>query len=306
VDWPTVEPVDIVTAGFPCQDISYAGRGAGLAEGTRSGLWHTIAHAVRVLRPRYLFVENVTALRRRGLDTVAADLAASGYDLAWRCLRASDIGAPHRRDRLFLLATPAGDTDRLRRHGPRPCPTHRARLQPAHSDRPHHGTGDGPRARGTRRVDPSNRWCAVAAHSQACPPSHSSGRRRCQGQPTPEGFQGRPHTVLRRCRTQREQHTASSPLTSTHTDWGQYESAIRRWEHIVDRPAPRPTCPGRNGTLVLSPDFVEWMMGLPPGWTDGLGLSRTARLRLCGNAVVPQQASHALQLILQEFNRPEG
>jgi DNA (cytosine-5)-methyltransferase 1 len=103
-DWAAVPPVDLVTAGFPCQDISTAGRGAGIGKGTRSGLWIHIAEAAGQLRPSYLLVENVAALRSRGLGRLLGDLAALGYDTQWACLRASDIGAAHRRDRIFLLA----------------------------------------------------------------------------------------------------------------------------------------------------------------------------------------------------------
>ena len=106
VDWNTVAAVDVLTAGFPCQDISNAGKRTGIT-GIHSGLWTNVADAVRVLRPRLVFVENVAALLRRGFDVVHADLATLGYDTSWTCLRASDIGAAHRRDRLFLLATPA-------------------------------------------------------------------------------------------------------------------------------------------------------------------------------------------------------
>ncbi|MDZ5446546.1 DNA cytosine methyltransferase [Micromonospora sp. 4G57] len=107
VDWTRVEPVDVLTAGFPCQDISNAGKRAGIG-GRHSSVWNAVADAVRHLRPPYVFVENVAALLRRGLDVVEADLAALGYDTSWTCLRASDIGAAHRRDRLFLLATTRG------------------------------------------------------------------------------------------------------------------------------------------------------------------------------------------------------
>lgn len=103
VDWSTVPPVDILTAGFPCQDISNAGKRAGIT-GVHSSLWTAVADAVRALQPPYVFVENVAALLRRGLDVVHADLATLGYHTSWLCLRASDIGAAHRRDRLFLLA----------------------------------------------------------------------------------------------------------------------------------------------------------------------------------------------------------
>ncbi|WP_433229943.1 DNA cytosine methyltransferase [Micromonospora sp. CA-248260] len=105
VDWTQVTPVDILTAGFPCQDISNAGKRAGIT-GEHSNVWNHVATAVRVLRPQLLFVENVAALLRRGLDVVHRDLATIGYDTSWLCLRASDIGAAHQRDRLFLLATP--------------------------------------------------------------------------------------------------------------------------------------------------------------------------------------------------------
>ena len=106
LDWAAVPGVDVLTAGFPCQDISHAGRRAGIA-GPRSGLWRHIAVAVGGLRPRLVFVENVAALRTRGLGVVLTDLAALRYDTAWVCLRASDVGAAHRRDRLFLLAARA-------------------------------------------------------------------------------------------------------------------------------------------------------------------------------------------------------
>jgi DNA (cytosine-5)-methyltransferase 1 len=107
IDWTHVPPVDVLTAGFPCQDISNAGKRGGIT-GPHSSLWHHITQALRVLRPPLVFVENVAALRRRGLDVVHTDLATLGYDTSWLCLRASDIGAPHRRDRLFLLATTGG------------------------------------------------------------------------------------------------------------------------------------------------------------------------------------------------------
>ena len=113
LDWAKVPPVDLVSAGWPCQDISYAGPGAGITEGTRSGLWLTIAAGLRHLRPSYVFLENVAALRTRGVAKVLGDLAALGYDAQWTCLRAADAGAPHRRDRLLILAARPGTAGRL-------------------------------------------------------------------------------------------------------------------------------------------------------------------------------------------------
>jgi DNA (cytosine-5)-methyltransferase 1 len=96
--------VDCIHAGFPCQDISVAGKQAGVSEGTRSGLYREVLRIAGVVRPRYLFLENVSAILSNGLGTVLADLAAMGYDSRWLCIRASDVGAPHHRDRWFLLA----------------------------------------------------------------------------------------------------------------------------------------------------------------------------------------------------------
>ena len=112
VDWSTVETVEVLCGGFPCQDISLAGKGAGLA-GERSGLWRWFAGAVRDLRPRFVVVENVAALLARGLGDVLADLAACGYDTEWDCIPAAAVGAPHRRDRLFVIAHTDRDGVRL-------------------------------------------------------------------------------------------------------------------------------------------------------------------------------------------------
>lgn len=97
--------VSCVHAGFPCQDISGAGAQAGIAEGTRSGLYREVLRIADVVRPRYLFLENVSAiLKKEWLQTVLQDLAALGYDARWTCLPASAAGAPHYRDRWWCLA----------------------------------------------------------------------------------------------------------------------------------------------------------------------------------------------------------
>jgi DNA (cytosine-5)-methyltransferase 1 len=100
--------IDVITAGFPCQDISTAGKGAGI-EGERSGLWSEIARLSGELRPRYIILENVSALLSRGLDKVLGDMAEIGYDAEWHCIPASHLGAPHRRDRWWCVAYPGHD-----------------------------------------------------------------------------------------------------------------------------------------------------------------------------------------------------
>jgi DNA (cytosine-5)-methyltransferase 1 len=98
-----LERVDLIAGGFPCQDLSNAGSGRGIT-GSRSGLWKEYLRLVRILRPRFVLVENVAALLERGIDVVLGDLAESGYDCEWDCLPAGAVGAPHIRDRIFIVA----------------------------------------------------------------------------------------------------------------------------------------------------------------------------------------------------------
>jgi DNA (cytosine-5)-methyltransferase 1 len=141
VDWATVPVPDIVTGGFPCKDVSAAGRRAGLGRGTRSGIWGNIAHAIGTLRPSLVLLENVRALLStpahrstddgdtptdshlepwaaglgdradrpvlRAVGAVLGDLADLGFDAQWVTVPASTVGAPHRRERVFILAWPA-------------------------------------------------------------------------------------------------------------------------------------------------------------------------------------------------------
>lgn len=100
---PWRHEVDIITGGFPCQDISAAGLGKGLA-GERSGLWAEMARVIGEVRPKYALVENSPLLTGRGLDWVLLDLAKMGYDARWCVLGAIDAGAPHKRDRIWILA----------------------------------------------------------------------------------------------------------------------------------------------------------------------------------------------------------
>ena len=106
-----LEPVDLICGGFPCQDISLAGKGEGL-EGERSGLWSEYARIVRELRPRWVVIENVAALLSRGVDAVLGTLSEGGYDATWDCIPAAAVGAPHRRDRLFVVAWRVSDAER--------------------------------------------------------------------------------------------------------------------------------------------------------------------------------------------------
>lgn len=292
-DWHTVEPIDVLTAGYPCQPFSHAGKRKGTDDPRH--LWPGVARAVSVLRPRLVVLENVRGHVSLGFDAVLGDLAGLGYDATWGVVRASDAGAPHGRARLFIAATDA----RGQRHG---RGQERGRL----------GRVDGPdagqaRQRQRPRQEPGDRDAAAPADTEhdgqhAAPFGGGSGSSQDAGRllqpegcaaPTDTDFGGL--EGLRRLDTLRRDPDGRG---SEDIAWGEYEPAVRRWEALT-RPAPAPTEPGRNGPR-LSPRFVEWLMGLPAGWvTDpAIGLTRNQQLKALGNGVVPQQAALALSLLL--------
>ena len=282
IDWSTVEPVDVLTGGFPCQDVSVAGRRAGIAEGTRSGLWSYFHEAIDALNPRWVVIENVRGLLSaradrpvesdtrtvgdaggepvlRALGAVLGDLSDIGYDAQWTTVAAASVGACHRRERVFILATPA-DAER---------------------------GGCGGDARASRR-GPGRRATATGG---------------CEG-----GNRGDAVSLLPTPRTSDTNgagsHGDGGPdLRTAVIDWGQYDAAVRRAELALGRSAPAPTEPNRNGNPRLSARFVEWMMMLPDGWvTDpAIGLSRNAQLKALGNGVVPPQAFAALTALTTTF-----
>ncbi|MFD8639519.1 DNA cytosine methyltransferase [Streptomyces zaomyceticus] len=264
VDWADVEPVDIVCGGYPCQPFSTAGKRKGTAD--ERHIWPSIAHALRVLRPRYAVFENVAGHLRLGFDTVLADLARLGFDAEWCLVRASEVGAPHHRQRLFLLAV-AADPDRLGGDG------RRARRAGRDESAPHRlaAADAGGEGLEVRRVEPhrNERQAAQRSGGEPSADADPGGRRADEhhfrpGQPDPE--------------------------------WGRFAPAIHRWATVTERRAPGATDDRRR----LSPAFVEWLMGLEPGWVTGVpDLTRTQQLKALGNGVVPQQAEAALRLLHQ-------
>ena len=283
VDWSTVEPVDILTAGYPCQPFSNAGKRRGTDDPRH--IWPWIARAIGVLRPRFVVLENVAAHIRRGFDVVSEDLASLGYDTAWSVVRASDVGAPHRRERLFVVAW-----DSQSGKGFPESPSESGE-HPGHVETGGSISGDGcpstvpdPSGVGWREGRPESAGVVggpdVAERgSQAVADSDGLGVRAEQvsesgcGRSAVSGFSGE----------------------GTGFDWQQYTPAIRRWEAILGVPAPRPDARGPRGGLKVNPAFAEWLMGVPGRITSVPGLSINEQLRLAGNGVVPQQAEHAIR-----------
>lgn len=256
-DWHRAEPVDVITAGWPCQPWSLAGKRRG-ADDERA-IWPAVAHAIRTVRPRVAFLENVPAVIALGeLERAVADLAAAGYVGSWRCVRASDVGAPHRRERTFIAARLA-DAEGLGHghagtqggqrvpaaavaggaHGMLPTPA--ARLGRATSITP--GTAARRLTLGKSNLDD---WAALLPTPRAS-----------------DGDKGGPN--------QRDSH--GNPALSAVVQpgrWGRYGEAITRWEQILGRPAPEPTEASPSSGVRLAPVFVEWLMGLPAGWVTDL------------------------------------
>lgn len=292
VDWSAVPPVDILSAGYPCQPFSQAGKRLG-SEDPRH-LWPHIAIGIGHLRPAVVVLENVDGHVRRGLDTVVGDLARLGYDAVWTTVRASDVGAPHRRQRLFVLAA---DTASTRWSG-----TWRVESGQASGSQsqawPDAGRGGGAQAiavapgdgRDERRPEPTRlegRPDVAVGGGEPAPDAVRGGRGRDQGDP------GR-STVER---------AAADGDRPAGVDWGIYTAAVRRWELITGVAAPHPVTIGQRGARVLAPELPEWMMGVPAGRiTDTPGLSRNQKLRLAGNGVVPDQAAHAIRELVAMWN----
>ncbi|AXG81123.1 DNA cytosine methyltransferase [Streptomyces paludis] len=321
-DWTRlVGLVDIVTAGFSCQDISNAGPRGGIS-GKRSRVWKDVAKAVGVLRPRLVFLENVAVIRSRGLDIVAQDLAAIGYDLWWTSFRASALGAAHHRDRWFGIAFPAGVVPDARgigraarrtepaeqqRHVRRPAGARGAlpadadgtrlevgRVEPPREEQPPPvGGGVGPQdAHGPTWLERGGTAPGEAQEgghgptlddevSFLLPHADSGGRKGQSGYEPEQGRRGEPA------------HGGHSPADW----WGDYLPAIRRWERLIGVPAPAPTETGPRGGRRLTARFAEWLMGVPGHVTDVPGLTRAEQLERIGNGAMPVQAHAAYEYL---------
>jgi DNA (cytosine-5)-methyltransferase 1 len=342
VDWTQVEPVDVLTGGFPCQDLSYAGKGAGIKEGTRSGLWFEYVRAIRALRPSIVVVENVAALLTRGLDIVLADLHESGFDAEWTTLRASDVGAAHRRQRLFIVAYAQGERGQDVKEGDGGEPAvvgtvaragGRDRAGDIASRVPVVGRGAGTLAnaadaegagRAARRTGTDQRPRTTGLAPGDSSPAPDGNRERLQHARERMGTNGTaPATGRERAATdtdgeptRRDSRTAPRPQTA---------DGRRSEPDLGDRPTDgnRPTDWGEFAPAIrrwesvlgrpapaptvdgrLSADFVEWHMGFPQGWTDIL--TRNERLKALGNAVVPQCAELIGRWALQLADREQA
>jgi DNA (cytosine-5)-methyltransferase 1 len=291
VDWSSVEPVDILCGGFPCQDVSTVGKRAGLKPGTRSGLWAHMATAIDALQPEYVVIENV-----RGL-----------------------LSAPARR------ATPEGDDDE--RRNPEPATPETATLRSLEPDP--WGLGDQParplRALGAVLGDLADlrydaRWLGLPASAIGAPhprfrifilarrtvPDPARIRLR-KGRGDARSCEGPTRDDHAQPSGDRPRNPAAVAGGDVRADrgvlrrWGRYAPAVARWEHITGRPAPAPAILSAESNVRPAPVFTEWLMGLPQGWvTDPrLELSHAEQLTALGNGVLPRQAAACLRALAE-------
>lgn len=333
-NWDTVEPVDILTGGYPCQPFSHAGQRKGTDD--ERHIWPYIREAIRRLRPRVTFLENVAGHRSLGFDRVLGDLAEDGMHVRWTSIRASDVGSCHARERLWILVTdPAGSGPEDRKISGGSAGQHVWPVTRASVGDSSWGTAGGVQRLG-RTADelaavsllPTPKACDADGgkynsdgHQDSLPGTvrllptprtsdtngageHGQGgmdlRTAVSLLPTPRASRGAAttETAYALGGTRSDEGDLQGNVILDEIGWGKYGPAIRRWEHLT-RVAPAPTEPNKNGNPRLAAAFSEWMMGWPPGWvTDVEGISRNDKLRIIGNGVVPQQAAAALSWLL--------
>lgn len=316
-DWAGIEQVDILCGGTPCQDLSGAGKRKGMTEGTRSNLWVQMREAIAIQRPSVVVWENVrgaysaradseverepgllgedpTGPYLRALGRVLGDLSSLGYDSRVVPVRASDVGAPHGRYRVFVVAQdPHGaDSDEWRIAASPEAEGGRAWADAGRrtSADPR---GDESQRRGVREVmggtTSADEGTSGERERLRHPVSDSDPTTRDSNY---SGLEGRPLP------TERASERIPGPDDLGASAWGRFGPAIYRWARILGRSAPAPTAAdGKNNAHRLSPIAVEFMMGLALGHVTSpeIGLTRVEELKVLGNGVVVQQAAYGIR-----------
>jgi site-specific DNA-cytosine methylase len=284
----------MISGGFPCQDVSNIGNTQTGLAGTRSGLWSEFDRVIRDLQPEYVLIENVPALRKRGMDVILNDLYYAGYNAWWDCFPASYFGAPHERDRIWIQAR---RQDTLRFGGDAPL------------------TDEAPLLGVLDRIPRAGRFIDGNLYEEPPQAPLSAVRR---GSRWPMRIQERycgeryptPRSAANEWRT-----TKNAPSHGTKHGKTLAGEANDRERREGRTPAlPSESCGN------MSPSWVEWLMGLPIGWTDRRTamfwdvpwgsrrmrrrtqapvFERRARLMALGNATVPRVAQHAIQELLR-------
>lgn len=282
IGWSGVQSPRWLIGGYPCQPFSAAGRKLGAADPRH--LWPFFVPAIATLRPDFVLFENVRGHVKRGLSEVLADLTELGYGGAWTLLKASDVGAPHQRTRVFILGSrhvAPGFTEV--KAGPSSLAPGAAALLPTPMAR------DG-KGRSSRRRTGGDNLPSVAFKLF----------------PTPEAKLA--HSGPDYARMSRPNSGGHDLTTAVHllpeNGWGEYAPAVSWWEHTTRRAAPLAVVAGERGGKRLNPAFSEWMIGVDPGHVTAVpGLDVHDQHRAIGNGVVPLQASYAVSVLMRTLSQ---
>ena len=295
-DWSKVEPIDILTAGYPCQPFSHAGSRKGVED--ERHLWPFIKDIIGILRPQFVLLENVRGHFGLGFREVLSDLTSIGYDARWKLIRASEVGAPHRRERLFILAHPVGS--RCSRTKSSRVSTAESRFAGQDTDDKYTHTdgqrcylgqnyGDEVEHQGQSQLIASGLVETITANTNSV--SHDNARRTNRNllDQAGEVFNGAD-------RGESRSSTEAIPDTNNGRRLGSMQGLQKRYDPCSPMYLQEIPTPLDQGKLNVK--FVEYMMGLPNGWVTDVELPRAQMLKILGNGVVPQQAYRALEILM--------
>ena len=301
---------DIISGGFPCQDISVAGRQKGITQTTRSGLFYELIRVIRMVRPKYVILENVAAILNNGLDIVLAEFYEAGYDAEWATFPASLIGAAHQRDRWWLVAYPIG----IRSKSQSKIQTRRNSSSSSHRSRDV--------ADSNKRSCTSQKQCSTLDRKNEglrldnenlrdVADSNNNGSSRTTESRSTQETNGRSEErkdffieSKGSSKSQNSRDFQQSSSNSKSSDWDGYETQQRdgkpRTQEISrDRNSSKSSQVWRSTKHRLNPKWREYVSKpcLLRG-DDGLQ-DRVDRLKALGNSIVPQCAAIPLQRVIQ-------
>jgi len=266
-DLKTLPRIDIIAGGFPCQDISVAGKGGGI-KAKRSGLWKEFARLINEIRPKYAIIENVANLRSTGLISVLQDLWAIGYDAEWHCIPASAFGAPHRRDRIWIIAYPSCISKVGLSIG-------KEETESTFGDSCKNASDPDCKRCEHREYNQQGRYLSGNKNRKYPQTQQEWGIRKSRARQICKVLPDTDQQGLQGCGGFKE----TSPICTQEQVSVYYCSrGIKQWRK---EPLEVPRLKDER----LNPDWVEWLMGYPINWTEGG--SRKQRLMALGNSVVP-------------------
>jgi DNA (cytosine-5)-methyltransferase 1 len=298
IDWSSLTDIDIMTAGYPCQPFSHAGHRKG-TEDVRH-IWPHIKEGISIIRPSIVVLENVRGHLSLGFKEVLQELTEIGYDAVWTVVRASDVGAPHQRARLFIIAYTNGNGREIstKRQQSSQSQSHGISTQESSTNSNSHAckesrrVGRGLRSPSSQIIDGTDRQingCCGSKdvqHPDAISQRFALGNNNGRSQGNQGKSQSEPFFVDSSCCNTNDQQIPSN---------GQMSKLGRRFDTRLEmsmRSVPNPLVDGK-----LNTKFVEYMMGLPEGWVTDLPISRAQQFKMLGNGVVPQQAFRALEIL---------